>query len=262
MKGSASWALGPGSWHDPALVGGLMSPEYWIAVSIGAVAGCALTLTARLHPGDWTLVAGRALGVVLATDVVTSVVRPIADGSFTMRASLPLSLCDVALVVAAFACWMPWRPLLVELTYFWGLAGSLQAVLTPDLREPFPQLPFFIYVAGHVGIVTTAIYLVVGLRCRPRPRSVPRIWLITLAYAAVVGVVDVATGGNYMFLRAKPSSASLLSVLGPWPWYIAGAAALALLLLVVLDAPFWPGRRVRPMSGSRRRVGREQYGAH
>jgi hypothetical integral membrane protein (TIGR02206 family) len=228
-----------------------VSPAYWIAVSIGAVVCCGLTLVARLHPGDWTLIASRVLAVVLATDSVTSVVRPIADGTFTVQASLPLSLCDVAIVIAAFACWMPWRPLLVELTYFWGLAGSLQAVLTPDLTQQFPDLQFFVYVAGHVGIVTAAIYLVVGMQCRPRRRSVPRIWLITAAFAAAVGAVDAATGANYMFLRAKPPTASLLSVLGPWPWYIASAAALALLLLVVLDAPFWPGRRVRPTLSER-----------
>jgi hypothetical integral membrane protein (TIGR02206 family) len=227
-----------------------MSPAYWIAVSICAAVGCGLTAVARLRPGDWTLIAGRVLAVVLATDSVTSVVRPIAEGTFTVRTSLPLSLCDVALVIAAFACWMPRRPLLVELTYFWGLAGSLQAVLTPDLTQRFPQLQFFVYVVGHVGIVTAAIYLVVGLRCRPRRRAVPRIWLMTAAYAAAVGVFDAVTGANYMFLRARPSTASLLSVLGPWPWYIVSAAALALFLLVVLDAPFWPGRRVRPMSGS------------
>jgi hypothetical integral membrane protein (TIGR02206 family) len=220
-----------------------VSPAYWVAVSIGAAVCFVLTLVARLRPGDWTLTAGRVLAVVLATDSVTSIVRPIAEGTFTVRASLPLSLCDVGLVIAAFACWLPRRPLLVELTYFWGLAGSLQGVLTPDLTQRFPELQFFVYVVGHVGIVTAAIYLVVGLRCRPRPRAVPRIFLITVAYAAAVGAFDAATGANYMFLRAKPATGSLLSVLGPWPWYIAGAAALALILVVVLDAPFWPGRR-------------------
>jgi hypothetical integral membrane protein (TIGR02206 family) len=220
-----------------------VSPAYWLAVAIGALCCCLLTVAARLRPGEWTSTAGRVLAVVLAVDSVTSIVRPIAEHTFTVKASLPLSLCDVALVVAALACWLPSRPLLVELTYFWGLVGSLQGVLTPDLTQRFPELQFFVYVVGHVGIVTAAIYLVVGLRRRPRPRAVPRIWLITAGYAAVLGVFDAATGANYMFLRAKPSTSSLLSVLGEWPWYIAGAAVLALVLLIALDAPFWSGRR-------------------
>ena len=41
--------------------------------------------------------------------------------------------------------------------------------------------------------------------------------------------------------------ASLLDVMGPWPWYIASAAALAPALFWLLDRPF-DGRR-RAASG-------------
>lgn len=185
-----------------------MSPAYWICVAIGALVCFTLTLAARLRPGEWTFTAARVLAVVLGIASVTSIVRPIAEGTFTVQAALPLSLCDIALVVAAFACWLPWQPLLVELTYFWGLVGSLQGVLTPDLTQRFPELQFFVYVVSHVGIVTAAIYLVVGLRRQPRPGSVRRVFLITLAYATAVGLFDAVTDANYMFLRARPATAS------------------------------------------------------
>jgi uncharacterized membrane protein YwaF len=52
---------------------------------------------------------------------------------------------------------------------------------------------------------------------------------------AVAGLADVITGGNYMYLAWKPTHSSLLSVLGPWPWYIAASAGVALVMLWMVE---------------------------
>jgi uncharacterized membrane protein YwaF len=67
---------------------------------------------------------------------------------------------------------------------------------------------------------------------------VPRVFAITAAYTACLGVIDWLTGGNYMYLARAPAHSSLLSLLGPWPWHIASTAAVAIVLLLILDAPF------------------------
>jgi hypothetical integral membrane protein (TIGR02206 family) len=46
------------------------------------------------------------------------------------------------------------------------------------------------------------------------------------------------SGANYGFLRAKPPQASLLDLLGPWPWYILALDALAVVLFTLLYLPF------------------------
>ena len=51
-----------------------------------------------------------------------------------------------------------------------------------------------------------------------------------------------------MFLRHPPRQDSLLDLMGPWPWYIPAAAALALALFWLLDRPF-DGRRARGPAG-------------
>ena len=221
---------------------------YWVAVTLGVAAGAALCLAARRRPGRWVGYAGRAISLVLFADALVFVTAPWVSGHWSVQSSLPLALCDVALVVAAVACWRPQLQLAVELTYFWGLAGTLQAVATPDLSVGFPHLEFFEYVVGHVGIVLAAVFLVLGVRRRPRRGSVPRVFAITVGYTIFVGGFDWLTGSNYMFLAAVPPHASLLSVLGPWPWYVVSAAALAIVLLLILDAPFRLGSS-RPASG-------------
>lgn len=217
----------------------MVSPlAYWLSVGVAAALCTASCVLARRTPGAWTGWVRRALALLLAAVAITFVAAPLIDGTWTARTSLPVSLCDAAVAIAALACWRPSLRLAVELTYFWGLAGTLQAVTTPDLSAPFPRLEFWEFVLGHLGIVFAAVFLVVGLRIFPRRGAVLRIFAITVAYTGVVAAVDALTGGNYMFLRRVPAHTSLLSVLGPWPWYLVSAAGVALVLLAVLDAPF------------------------
>jgi len=87
--------------------------------------------------------------------------------------------------------------------------------------------------------VIAAPFLVIGLRLTPRRGSVMRVFAITAAYTAFVGCFNWLTGSNYIYLAAVPTHGSLLSVLGPWPWYILSAAAVGSVLLLILDAPFY-----------------------
>ena len=222
---------------------------YGSSVGVAGLVCAALCIEARRRPGAWTIVAARAMGLGLAVDAVSFAVSQAMQGAWSASSSLPLALCNMAVLVAIPACW--WQiPVLIELTWFWGMAGTLQAVATPDLAVGFPHLVFFQYVIGHLGIVLPAVDLVVGLRFTSRPRAVRRVFTLTAAYTAGVGLVDALTGANYMFLRQPPSNWTLLRLLGPWPWYIASAAGLALALLIVLDAPFRHARH--DASGSRR----------
>ncbi len=216
----------------------VVSPTaYWSAVGFGAVLCLSLCFAARRRAGPWRILVARLIGLALGADIVAYTVGLIVARTWTADTSLPLALCNAGVVAAAVACW--WRiPLLVELTYFIGLAGTLQAVLTPDLSVAFPHLVFFEYVVGHVGIVLAALFLVVGLRLYPRPGAVVRVFAITAAYTALVGLVDGTTGANYMFLRRPPGEWTLLRLLGPWPWYVVSAAGVALVLLFLLDLPF------------------------
>jgi hypothetical integral membrane protein (TIGR02206 family) len=233
----------------------VMSPAYVVTlvVTVGAAGG--LTVAARRRGGSWIVVANRAIAVVLVATTAAWLWTNGVSQPWHASTSLPLALTDMATLVAAAALWTT-NQSLVELTYFWGLAGELQSLLTPDIQVGFPSLEFVEYVVAHAAIVVAAVFLVVGQRRRPRPGSVPRVFAITALYTAFVGLVDWITGGDYMYLAAKPASVTLLSALGPWPWYVVSAAGVAVVLLTVLDAPFWAARRRRGgETPGRRRLG-------
>jgi hypothetical integral membrane protein (TIGR02206 family) len=221
------------------LVCGVLATEHIGALAAILLFSTALVAGARLRPGAWTATAAGALALVLAGAEVGWWIYLVTKESTRseVATALPLQLCDAAVFVAALALLLR-QQLLVEITYFWALAGSLQALITPDLPQHLPSFAFFQYYVAHGGVVAAALFLVVGLRQLPRRGAVVRVAGITIAYVLVVGAVDAATGANYMYLRNKPPTASLFDLMGPWPWYVAWAALLGVALLVILDAPF------------------------
>jgi hypothetical integral membrane protein (TIGR02206 family) len=222
----------------------LLSTEHLLAVTAIVVTTAVLVAAARLRPGPWTRIACIALAVILVGAEIGwwAYLATTHSTGADLASALPLQLCDAAIFVATAALILR-KQLLVEVTYFWGLAGTIQAVITPDLPQHFPTFPFFQYYVAHGGIVAAALFLVVGLGQWPRRDAVLRVAGITIVYALLVGAIDAATGANYMYLRSKPASASLLDLLGPWPVYIAWASLVGAALLLILDAPF---RWLRP----------------
>jgi hypothetical integral membrane protein (TIGR02206 family) len=228
-------------------VAGLLAAEHVCAVIVIAVVTATLVAAARLRPGPWAATAARALAVVLVAAEVGWWIYLVAShaNKAELLYALPFQLCDAAIFVSAFALWFRWQ-LLAEITYFWGLAGTIQAIFTPDLAQHFPTFPFIQYYVAHGGVVAAALLLVVGLGQWPRRNAVVWIVPITIAYAAFVGLLDAITGADYLYLRAKPASATLLDLMGPWPWYIGWAALIGVALFLILDAPFRVLGRSRP----------------
>jgi hypothetical integral membrane protein (TIGR02206 family) len=216
-----------------------LSSSHLAALAVTAAFCVALPLTARAHPGPWTRVFSRGLAVLLLGAFLAYPLVIGLRGDYSLDFDLPLHLTDVVTVVAALALWSR-QPLLFELTYFWGLTASVQAVLTPAISEDEGPSTFLFwnYFITHSGVVLGALFLAVGLGLTPRRGAVERVFLATAAWAAVAAIGNAITGGNYMFLSEKPETASLLDYMGPWPWYIVGSALLALALFKLLDLPF------------------------
>jgi hypothetical integral membrane protein (TIGR02206 family) len=158
-------------------------------------------------------------------------------GWLSIGNGLPLNLCDWALI-ALVAALLTRNQFAYGLGYFWGLGGTLQGMITPDVAYDFPDPQFLFFFVEHGGIIAALLYLTLGTGLRPRISSLPRVAIATLFYAAVAGIADWLLGTNYGFLRAKPPGTTLLSFLSPWPWYIPELVAAGILSLMVYYLPF------------------------
>lgn len=162
----------------------------------------------------------------------------ICSGFWSVTHSLPLHICDVAVIFSAIIL-INKNYFLYEILYFWGLAGSVQALLTPDIA-PY-NFPHFIYISFFVlhGIVITVIlYMTIIEKYRPNMKSIWKTFIFTNIYAVIIVFVNILSGGNYLFLCAKPQNPSIIDFLGSWPWYIASLELTALISFFVSYIPF------------------------
>ncbi len=159
-------------------------------------------------------------------------------GELSWEQMLPMQMCDWAMVVIMVALWTG-RRRWFEVAYFWGIGGTLQALLTPNLRYGFPDLRFISFFVAHSGIIVGVIFLMLTRRLRPYPISIVRVFLWSEVYFVCALVADQLTQVNYGFLLHKPEAFSLLSYLSDWrPLYLLQMHGLALLFFSALYFPF------------------------
>jgi hypothetical integral membrane protein (TIGR02206 family) len=166
----------------------------------------------------------------------------------TWQESLPLQLCDWAMVVVIVAL-LTGSKRWFEVAYFWGIGGTLQAVLTPNLPYGFPDLRFISFFVSHSGIIIGIIFMMLVHKYRPSPTAILRIFAWTELYFVIVFTIDQITGVNYGFLLHKPEAFSLLSFLSDSrPLYLLQFHLLAWIFFGVLYLPFLMADLVRQKS--------------
>lgn len=197
------------------------------------------------------------IGVLSAALVLNYVIYLIfirSRGLVDWRQMLPMQMCDWGIVVVIVAMWtgnQRW----FEVAYFWGIGGTLQAVLTPNLPFGFPDWRFISFFTSHCGIIVGVVFLMLTRRYRPYPMSIVRVWLWSELYFVVTLIVDELTGVNYGFLLHKPEAFSILSFLSDSrALYLLQMHGVALLFFLVLYAPFAivdlaRGKRLRNAGG-------------
>jgi hypothetical integral membrane protein (TIGR02206 family) len=159
-------------------------------------------------------------------------------GQWIIQTMLPLHLCSVLVWLGAYML-VTKSYTIYEFSYFLGIAGALQALLTPDVGiYGFPHFRFFQTMISHGTIILSAIYMTFVEGYRPTWKSVIRVMVWMNVYMVAIGIVNWLIGSNYLFIAHKPETASLIDVLGPWPWYILSLEAIGLVLCLLLYLPY------------------------
>jgi hypothetical integral membrane protein (TIGR02206 family) len=171
-------------------------------------------------------------------------------GFWTIQTHLPLHICSLMVFASAFMLVTRNYPI-YEFAFFLGIGAAMQSLLTPDAGiYGFPHFRFFQTLTAHGLLVFSAVYMTAVEKFRPYPKSLLRVFIGMNIYMAVIFVFNRLIGSNYLFIAHKPETASLIDVLGPWPWYILSLEAIGIILCLLLYLPFFlkdlAARRPKP----------------
>ncbi|KAB2638719.1 MAG: TIGR02206 family membrane protein [Verrucomicrobia bacterium] len=220
------------------------SAQHWIALAIGTLVLLGLLVAGRRGGRPRVISTGLLAFANLTVYPLSVAAWRSLGGPLSPDKYMPLHLCDLAAIIAGFAI-LTRRPLLCSLTYFWGLAATSQALLTPALTVAFPSGPFVMFFVQHFAVVGAALYLVLVDGWRPKQplwRGPAEAFGWGVGYLCMVLCVNRALDTNFGFATHPPDNPSLLDHLGAWPWYVVSSLAIALTLFFVLALPFRVGR--------------------
>jgi len=209
-----------------------------------AALGYLIVQACRRWPVTYRTWLGRALALALVAYAVTIYLQMAAAGELSVSYALPLELCHCVMFACVLSLLRPNR-LASEIVYFCGLAGTLPAMITPDIGRGFPSWEYVQFFWAHGSVLLAVVFLIAGQGFRPRAGSMWRVFLAVNVYAAVVGAIDTAFSWNYGYLCEKPAHPSLMDYLGSWPWYILSLEGVAVVSFWLLDLP-WRLSRKRP----------------
>lgn len=178
------------------------------------------------------------LGALLIFTEVVRVVWHVSIGIFSWGRSLPLHLCGVAIILGPIML-VKKNYAIYEILYFWGFGGTIQALLTPNCLWGFPHLSYFIYFTSHGFIICACVYMTFVEGFRPTWKSIIKVFIVTNILMGFIAIVNLLTGGNYMFICAKPETPSIIDYLGPWPWYILSLEGVGILTFLIYYSPFF-----------------------
>lgn len=155
----------------------------------------------------------------LSLIIMSWVVIEISLDRFDIKNDLPLIFCNLIALLLPIYTWSR-KKWLFDLLYYLILAGAIQSVITPALKQNYPHYEAFKFWIVHGGLIIFILFEVIKGNRRPSLKGVFTTFLFVQLYLLLVIAVNYLLDSNYLFLRAKPTNTSLLDLLGDWPYYL------------------------------------------
>lgn len=192
------------------------------------------------------IVIGNAYACFLSFVIIAWTSIKIMCNDFDVKSDLPFHLCNLMALLMPLLSFTRKR-LLYEILLFWVFAGTIQALITPDLSNGFPHYTYFKYWFAHAGVIVFMFYATVIYKLRPDLKSIVKSFLALQLYVVFVFIINLMLDSNYFYINRKPDAATLLDFFGDWPYYIIVAELVLIPFFFIIYLPFYLVKKLKPV---------------
>ena len=212
--------------------------QHIIAVFFFFTAGYFLIKWAKKLPIEKQFIVLHQFAILLSITVIIWTLLKIYVRGFNVKEDLPFHLCNfIALILPLIT--LTRNKIYFQILFFWILAGTSHSIITPDLRNGFPNFIFFKYWIVHAGLIIFALYTAFVLNFKPNFKSVLYSFFVLQLYIVFMFILNKIIGANYFYTNHKPEGRTALDYLGDWPTYIIVVELFMIPYFLLFYLPFY-----------------------
>lgn len=217
----------------------IFSQEHLILLSVVATVALLLVISSpALRKSRFNNLIRYGIVTILIVHRIIRFTYYMASGQYTIQEYLPLHICHVGTFACIIALITRNRKAF-SLAYFWGFIGGIVGILTPDIGyQNWPHITFFLFFTQHVIMPYGVLFLLFVDQMRPSSADLRFVLKFSLFFSSLMVLFNSLTGANYLYLREKPISGSILDMLPSYPYYVPLAIVLFLVYLLLAYVPF------------------------
>jgi len=127
----------------------------------------------------------------------------------SLQEILPLYLCRITIFCTAYTL-LTGKNNFRFITYFWGMLGSILALIFVDTSGyTFPHIMFISFFVGHGSLCISVFYTIFIREYLPDYKDFKKAMWCYIVYIVVACVVNKLVGGNYNYLEQPPSTINM-----------------------------------------------------
>jgi hypothetical integral membrane protein (TIGR02206 family) len=160
---------------------------------------CILTPIIIAKKQKWQTSFRYGAGTLLLLNIVVYQIYRWQSGYWGADQDLPMHLCAWANIITALALFTK-NTTLSAIAWCWVMMGSINGLITPQLDNPFPEIPYIYFVVGHSGLMIAVSTLVYGIKIKPTKYAWLKVIAFSQMYFFTALLVNSITHANYGYL--------------------------------------------------------------